>query len=120
MTHPTAGLDDVVHQRSRLGILAMLSTGDRIDFGHLRRQLDLTAGNLSRHLTMLVAAQLVVIEKGYHSSRPRTWATITRAGRQAYHAEMTVLRSLVALADPLLKDAAPPLPENASAEAEHS
>ena len=97
MTHPTAGLDDVVHQRSRLGILAILSSGDRVDFGYLRDALDLTPGNLSRHLTMLVQARLVMIHKGYHGTRPRTWITITRLGKHAYQDEMTVLRSLLAL-----------------------
>lgn len=105
MTHPTAALSDVVHQRCRLGILAILVGGDRIDFGYLREVLDLSAGNLSTHLTMLVEAKLVTIEKGYHGRRPRTWVTITRAGRQAYQQEMTVLRSLVALADATGTDA---------------
>lgn len=99
MSHPTAGLSDVVHQRCRLGILAILNGGDRIDFGYLREVLDLSAGNLSTHLTMLVEARLVTIEKGYHGRRPRTWVTITRAGRRAYQQEVSVLRSLVALAD---------------------
>lgn len=99
MSHPTAALSDVVHQRCRLGILAVLNGGDRVDFGYLREVLDLSAGNLSTHLTMLVEAKLVTIEKGYHGRRPRTWVTITRTGRQAYQDEMSVLRSLVALAD---------------------
>ena len=98
-THPTAGLDDVVHQRSRLGVLGVLSLGDRVDFNYLRSILDLTPGNLSRHLTMLVQAQLITIEKGYHGRRPRTWVTITRLGRKAYQDELSVLRSLLALAD---------------------
>ncbi|MGI8418808.1 MAG: winged helix-turn-helix domain-containing protein [Nakamurella sp.] len=109
MSHPTAGLDDVVHQRSRLGVLAILSGGDRIDFGYLRRALDLSAGNLSSHLTMLVQARLVTIEKGYQGRRPRTWVMITQAGRQAYRSEMIVLRSLVALADAAPSEPAEPL-----------
>jgi len=99
MTHPAAGLDDVVHQRSRLGVLAILSSGDRVEFGYLRQALGLSAGNLSGHLAMLAQARLITIEKGYQGRRPRTWVTITPAGRQAYRAEMTVLRSLVSLAD---------------------
>lgn len=98
-TYPTAGLDDVVHQRSRLGVLGILSQGDRVDFNYLRDVLDLTPGNLSRHLSMLVQAQLITIEKGYHGQRPRTWVTITRLGRRAYQNELSVLRSLLALAD---------------------
>ena len=99
MSHPTVSLDDTVHQRSRLGILAILSAGDRVDFGYLRQVLDLSPGNLSRHLTTLVEAQLIAIEKGYQGRRPRTWVTITTTGRRAYQSELTALRSLLALAD---------------------
>lgn len=113
MTHPAAGLDDVVHQRSRLGVLAILSSGDRIDFGYLQEALDLSAGNLSSHLTMLARARMVTIEKGYQGRRPRTWIMITPTGKQAYRDEMTVLRSLLALAE-----ATPTKPAEPSAEPE--
>ncbi|WP_051266616.1 winged helix-turn-helix domain-containing protein [Nakamurella lactea] len=99
MSHPAAALDDVVHQRFRLGILAILAGGDRVEFSYLREALALSAGNLSRHLTTLVQAQLILVEKGYQGSRPRTWVSITKAGRRAYRNEMTVLRSLLALQD---------------------
>lgn len=97
MSHPTAALDDVVHQRARLGTLAILSRGDRVEFGYLKDALGLSAGNLSRHLTTLVEAQLVTIEKGYQGRRPRTWVSITRAGRNAYDGEVAILKSLLAL-----------------------
>ncbi|MFD3811078.1 transcriptional regulator [Rhodococcus sp. NPDC058639] len=53
MTHPTSGLDDVVHQRVRLGVLAVLSQAKSVDFVFLKEELGLTSGNLSRHLTVL-------------------------------------------------------------------
>jgi len=53
MTHPTRRLDDVVHQRTRLGILTVLSEAGQADFQALARILDLTAGNLSRNLRLL-------------------------------------------------------------------
>lgn len=105
MNHPTAGLDDVVHQRSRLGILAILSSGDRVEFGYLRQALNLSAGNLSSHLTLLTQARLITIEKGYQGRRARTWVIITHVGRQAYQDEISLLRSLLAL-----NDAAPTQP----------
>lgn len=114
MSHPTVDLDDVVHQRTRLGILAILSLGDRVEFGYLKDALGLSAGNLSRHLTTLVEALLVTVEKGYQGRRPRTWITITHLGSKAYHDEMTVLRSLVALADAVPTEFAPPLSDDAA------
>jgi hypothetical protein len=43
----------VVHQRIRLGILAVLAEAERADFGYLKSVLELTDGNLGRHLEIL-------------------------------------------------------------------
>ncbi|OJV24665.1 MAG: hypothetical protein BGO26_19110 [Actinobacteria bacterium 69-20] len=99
VSHPTVELDDTVHQRTRLGILAILSRGDRVEFGYLQEVLGLSAGNLSRHLTTLIEARLVTVDKGYQGRRPRTWISITKTGKNAYDGEMAILRSLLALQD---------------------
>ncbi|MGB3443929.1 MAG: transcriptional regulator [Actinophytocola sp.] len=93
--HPTNGLNDVVHQRHRLGILTIAAESKRVEFGYLKDALELTGGNLSRHLTVLVDAGLLDMEKGYDGKRPRTWVTITQAGRRALTAEIAALRALV-------------------------
>lgn len=93
--HPTASLDDVVHQRHRLGILTVAAEAKRVEFTYLRSTLELTAGNLSRHVAVLEQAGLVAVEKGYDGRRPRTWIAVTPAGRVALAAEMTALRALV-------------------------
>jgi DNA-binding MarR family transcriptional regulator len=93
--HPTNGLSDVVHQRHRLGILTIAAESKRVEFGYLKDALELTGGNLSRHLTVLVDAGLLDMEKGYDGKRPKTWVSITRAGRQALTEEIAALRALV-------------------------
>jgi DNA-binding MarR family transcriptional regulator len=93
--HPTSGLDETVHQRHRLGILTIAAEAQRADFRYLRDTLELTAGNLSRHLRVLEDAGMVKVEKGYEGRRPRTWVRITRQGRSALAAELDVLASLV-------------------------
>ncbi|HSZ99539.1 MAG TPA: transcriptional regulator [Streptosporangiaceae bacterium] len=93
--HPTNGLDEVVHQRHRLGILTITAEARRAEFGYLREALDLTPGNLSRHLTVLERAGMVEVEKGYEGRRPRTWVSITRKGRSALAAELDALTKLV-------------------------
>lgn len=95
MSHPTRGLDEVVHQRHRLGVLTIAAEVRRVEFGYLRESLELTAGNLSRHIAVLAEAGLVEVEKGYDGKRPRTWVRITPAGRKALAAEMTALDALV-------------------------
>ena len=93
--HPTSGLNDVVHQKARLGILAVLAEAERADFTYLKSMLDLTDGNLGRHIEVLAGSGLVHVEKGYAGKRPRTWVTITRAGRHALSEEMAAIRELL-------------------------
>ncbi|GAA4947617.1 transcriptional regulator [Actinoplanes utahensis] len=94
--HPVTGLDDVVHQRVRLGILTIAHEARRVEFGYLRTQLQLTAGNLSQHLGVLETAGLVAVEKGYAGKRGRTWITLTDAGSAALAAEIGRLKLLIA------------------------
>jgi len=96
-----AQLDEVVHQRNRLAILAVLEEASKAEFGFLQTTLDLTPGNLSRHLEILETAGYVVIEKGYSGKRPRTWVRITKSGRAALRAEVAALRSLLRRVDDL-------------------
>jgi DNA-binding MarR family transcriptional regulator len=92
--HPTNVLDETVHQRHRLGILTITAEA-RAGFGYLRDALGLTAGNLSRHHTVLEEAGLIQMEKGYAGRRPRTWVGITSAGRAALATEVDALAELV-------------------------
>ncbi|WP_309135428.1 transcriptional regulator [Cellulomonas sp.] len=98
--HPLADLDETVHQRARLGILAVLAEHEEADFTHLRRTLGLTDGNLGRHLEVLVEAGHVELRKGSDGRRPRTWARITAQGTRALTAEVELLRHLLRLDPP--------------------
>ncbi|WP_089158196.1 transcriptional regulator [Micromonospora sp. NBS 11-29] len=95
-THPALGLDDVVHQRVRLGILTIAHEARRVEFGYLRTELDLTAGNLSKHLSVLEEGGLIAVEKGYEGRRGRTWVTLTPAGASALADEIRRLKLLIA------------------------
>ena len=95
MSHPTTALDDVVHQRARLGILAVLAEADHADFNFLRTTLSLTDGNLSRHLQVLEEAGCVELRKVFEGKRPRTWVKATKRGRDAFARELEALRALV-------------------------
>jgi DNA-binding MarR family transcriptional regulator len=93
--HPVNGLDDVVHQRVRLGILTIAHEARRVEFSYLRTNLELTAGNLSQHLGVLENAGLISIEKGYAGRRARTWVTLTKTGRAALAEEIARLKLLI-------------------------
>jgi DNA-binding MarR family transcriptional regulator len=94
VTHPAAELDEVIHQRTRLGIVAVLMEAKRADFKYLRDALDLTDGNLSRHLQILEEAGYVRITKRFEGKRPRTWVAVTRRGREAFAAELHALQQI--------------------------
>lgn len=100
MSHPSRRLDDAVHQRTRLGILAVLCEVGRVDFVYLRDTLELTDGNLSRNISRLEHAGYVRVEKTLEERRPRTWLTITRAGRAGLDREIVALRELIAGLEP--------------------
>src|SRR5580693_6093627 len=89
-------LDDVVHQRCRLGILTIAREAKRVDFGFIQDALGLTAGNLSRHLQVLDEAGMISIEKGYEGRRARTWIAITAKGVDALQLEIVALKQIVA------------------------
>jgi DNA-binding MarR family transcriptional regulator len=100
MTHPTRRLDPTIHQPARLGILTVAGETKRIDFVSLRDVLELTDGNLSRHLATLEQAGYIKVEKAFENRKPRTWISITRTGRRALAAEIAALRDIVAASEP--------------------
>lgn len=93
--HPAASLDDTVHQRVRLGVLAVLHERAQADFVLLRETLAVTDGNLSRHVQVLEGAGYVEVVKGYDGRRPRTTIRVTDSGRRAFAAEVAALRALL-------------------------
>ena len=95
MSHPAEGLDEVVHQRTRLGILAVLTEAGRAQFGFLKSTLSLTDGNLSRHLQVLQEAGVVEVTKSFSRNRPQTLCRITPEGRRRFLDYLAVLDQVV-------------------------
>ena len=95
------GLDRVIHEKARLGILASLAAhGDGLLFNDLKQLCALTDGNLSRHLTVLSDAGLVETWKGVSGSRPQTMYRLTSGGRRRFAEYLSVLERVVADAQP--------------------
>ena len=69
-SHPRNRLDDVIHSRVRLSIMAALAGVDRIDFGYLRELVQVSDSLLSKHMTTLKNAGYIEVIKGYHGRRP--------------------------------------------------
>jgi DNA-binding MarR family transcriptional regulator len=91
-----AGLDRVIHEKARLGVLTSLVSHPKgLAFGDLKQLCGLTDGNLSRHLQVLEDAGLITIEKGYEGNRPQTVCRITAQGHQRYLDYLAVLEQVV-------------------------
>ena len=77
-----------------MAYLAGLGNGALVEFGALQRQLDLTEGNLSRHMSKLEEAGYLRVQKGYQGKRPRTWVELTGTGRDALQQHLEALEQL--------------------------
>lgn len=88
-------IDEVIHGRVRLGIMAFLAGADSAEFSTLKARLQLTDGNLSVHLRKLEDAGYVEILKAFVGRKPQTQARITKAGRAAFAQYLQAMTALV-------------------------
>jgi DNA-binding MarR family transcriptional regulator len=88
-------IDDVIHGRLRLGIMAYLASAEVADFNELKAALEATQGNLSVQLRKLEEAGYIAIEKSFLNRKPLTRARLTPSGRQAFKDYLDVIAKLV-------------------------
>ena len=91
-------IDPVIHAQARLRIMATLAAvpvGDELHFPRLRELLDMTAGNLSTHLSKLEGAGYVQQNKTYSGRSPATYLALTPEGRVAFERYVRNLRALL-------------------------
>ena len=101
------GLDRVMHEKARLGILSSLAAhAGGLLFNDLKQLCALTDGNLSRHLSVLCEAGLVEIWKGATGPRPQTMYRLTASGRRRFAEYISVLENVVADAQSEMKSKA--------------
>jgi DNA-binding MarR family transcriptional regulator len=92
------GPDEIIHQSSRLRIVATLNAQgarEMLDFGNLKALLGMTDGNLATHLAALEKAGYVEIAKDFVGKRPRTRIALTARGRKALRSHVAFLRSVL-------------------------
>lgn len=90
------GLDRLLHERARLGILTTLaSQPEGVLFSDLKELCALTDGNLSRHLQVLHEAGVVEIWKRFENRRPQTLCRMSRLGRERFLNYLAVLEAVV-------------------------
>jgi DNA-binding MarR family transcriptional regulator len=92
--HARHRLDELIHAPVRLSIVAALAQVDEAEFARVRDTVEVSDSVLSKQATQLEAAGYVKIRKGHVGKRPRTWLSLTPAGRSAYTSHLDALRAI--------------------------
>jgi DNA-binding MarR family transcriptional regulator len=89
------GLDRLIHERLRLGIVSALAVNDSLTFIDLRELLKTTDGNLSVHARKLEEAQYITCTKSFEGRMPKTEYRLTAAGRRALERYLDHMEALI-------------------------
>jgi DNA-binding HxlR family transcriptional regulator len=89
------GLDRLIHERMRLGIVSALAVNDRLSFNELKHLMKTTDGNLSVHARRLEEAGYVTCTKSFEGRVPRTEYTLAASGRRALERYIEHMEALI-------------------------
>ncbi|RIX49487.1 MAG: ArsR family transcriptional regulator [Rhodocyclales bacterium GT-UBC] len=92
-------LDALLHQPLRTQLVAYLAAAGELTFSDLKRQLDVSDGNLDAHLKKLLAADYVAVRKESGKGRPQSFFVLTPTGLAALHAYVQQLQKLLPLGE---------------------
>lgn len=91
-----AGLERVMHEKARLGIMtSLVAHPEGLLFTDLKELCALTDGNLNRHLKVLQEDGLVEVWKGTSHKRPQTLYRVTVGGRERFLEYVSVLEQVI-------------------------
>ncbi|MGH8277718.1 MAG: winged helix-turn-helix domain-containing protein [Steroidobacteraceae bacterium] len=92
---PARSLDQLIHERTRLGIVSALAVNDSLSFGELKQLLRITDGNLSVHARKLEDAGYILCTKSFAGRLPKTEYRLSSAGRKAFEKYLEHMESLI-------------------------
>jgi len=78
-----AGLDRLIYERVRLGIMSALAMNEQLTFNELKSLFDVSDGNLSAHARKLEEAGYILCTKSFEGRRPKSEYRITQVGKKA-------------------------------------
>jgi DNA-binding MarR family transcriptional regulator len=74
---------------------SLLGSPKGLTFAELKKNCDLTDGNLSRHLNALEKANAVTIKKSFVRKRPQTLVSLSKRGRKDFMAYLQALEAVL-------------------------
>jgi DNA-binding MarR family transcriptional regulator len=89
------GLDRLIHERMRLGIVSALAASSPLTFNDLKNLLQTTDGNLSVHARKLEEAGYIGCSKSFEGRMPKTEFALTEMGRKAWEKYLNHMEALV-------------------------
>ena len=92
-------IDDLIHSRIRLSILALLVTRIKASFTEIKNQVGASDGNLSIHIRKLEQAEYVSVNKKFINRKPLSMYTITDKGRSAFNHYIEHIESLLKIGE---------------------
>jgi len=87
--------NDIFHQPYRTKIMVMLINAEKVEFKEIKERLELTSGNMTRHMGVLVDHGFVEVEKIFVGKKPKTLYLITETGREAFRGYLKILRDII-------------------------
>lgn len=94
--HPRHQLAEDLAHPVRFSLTAALAATDESEFAVLRDHLQVSDSVLSRQASALETSGIVRIRKGYIGKRPRTWLSLTKAGRDTWAQHLAALQAIAA------------------------
>jgi len=88
-------LDQLIHERLRLGIVSALAVHESLTFTELRELLQTTDGNLSVQARKLEEAGYVTCTKKFEARKPKSIYRLTARGRAALEEYLEKLADLL-------------------------
>ena len=88
-------LDQLIHERVRLGIVSALAVNGSVTFTELKGLLNTTDGNLSAHARKLEEAGYIDCRKSFEGRMPKTEYALTTLGRRELQAYLDHMEAII-------------------------
>lgn len=88
-------INRLLENKTRLGIMSVLTVNDAVPFNELKELLALSDGNLATHLRTLENEKYITSKKQFIGRKPNTSFAATQTGKQAFAQHLSALENFI-------------------------